>query len=198
MCTLGVCAPASVSAYEMPDRLGSPFRVNPPKLHFHIWTCIFLAPPLPPNSIIGDSRRVALYGVDQLITWKQEDFKELDKVPMLDEVLRAREEITDQIKALKELKGRSFCLSLVCLSYSFVSLSLPRYLLILSPLSFCRRFRRLCLVSLHWLRLVHAIVARCARFDASCSLPTRFHAYRYNAPTHVASLPRAQSTSDDA
>lgn len=54
--------------------------------------------------IIGDSRRVALYGIDQLIYWKQDDFKELDKLPMLDEVLRAREEITDQIKALKELK----------------------------------------------------------------------------------------------
>lgn len=54
--------------------------------------------------IIGDCRRVALYGIDQLITWKTEDHKSLDGMAMLDDVLRAREEITDQIKALKELK----------------------------------------------------------------------------------------------
>lgn len=51
---------------------------------------------------------MALYGVDQLIKWKEEDKKSLDKVPMLDDILRTREEITEQIQALKELKELGF------------------------------------------------------------------------------------------
>eukprot|EP00123_Amoebidium_parasiticum_P011591 comp20802_c0_seq2/m.27380 comp20802_c0_seq2/g.27380 ORF comp20802_c0_seq2/g.27380 comp20802_c0_seq2/m.27380 type:complete len:767 (-) comp20802_c0_seq2:443-2743(-) len=54
--------------------------------------------------IIGDSRRVALYGIDQLIQWKREDKKELDKKPKLDDTIRLAEEISEQIKALEELK----------------------------------------------------------------------------------------------
>lgn len=53
--------------------------------------------------IVGDYRRVALYGVDFLIEKKKEDLLYTGKV-MTDDVIRLREEIADQIKALKELK----------------------------------------------------------------------------------------------
>ena len=53
--------------------------------------------------IIGDYRRVALYGVDRLIANKQEYLTRL-KGDMTEEVLRSREETSDQIKALKALK----------------------------------------------------------------------------------------------
>lgn len=54
--------------------------------------------------IIGDYRRVALYGVDFLISEKKRDLKQLDVDEILDEVIRAREEISEQIRALGELK----------------------------------------------------------------------------------------------
>ena len=53
--------------------------------------------------IIGDYRRVALYGVDRLITYKQDYLTRL-KGDMTEEVLRAREETSEQIRALKALK----------------------------------------------------------------------------------------------
>ena len=53
--------------------------------------------------IIGDYRRVALYGVDYLIKQKEED-KSLIDGEMTPEKIRNREEIADQIKALKRLK----------------------------------------------------------------------------------------------
>lgn len=53
--------------------------------------------------IIGDYRRVALYGVNTLIEAKQEDLLGLSDVPMNEENIRLREEITEQIKALDEL-----------------------------------------------------------------------------------------------
>ena len=53
--------------------------------------------------IIGDYRRVALYGVDYLIRKKEEDKAILDG-EMTDDKIRAREEIAEQIKALKALK----------------------------------------------------------------------------------------------
>ena len=53
--------------------------------------------------IIGDYRRVALYGVDYLIKQKEED-KSLIDGEMTPEKIRNREEISDQIKALKRLK----------------------------------------------------------------------------------------------
>lgn len=55
--------------------------------------------------IIGDYRRVALYGVDFLIEKKKEEKLELANVPMTEEVIRLREEIADQINALKKLKN---------------------------------------------------------------------------------------------
>ncbi|MCI8371465.1 MAG: formate acetyltransferase [Lachnospiraceae bacterium] len=53
--------------------------------------------------IIGDYRRVALYGVDFLIQNK-ENQKATTKLAMTDAVIREREELSEQIKALKELK----------------------------------------------------------------------------------------------
>ncbi len=55
--------------------------------------------------IIGDYRRVALYGVDTLIEEKQEELNVLDVDCFTEEVIREREEIFEQIKALKALKG---------------------------------------------------------------------------------------------
>ena len=53
--------------------------------------------------IIGDYRRVALYGVDKLIEDKQEQ-KAFYTCPMTDDKIRAREEISEQIRALENLK----------------------------------------------------------------------------------------------
>ena len=53
--------------------------------------------------IIGDYRRVPLYGLDRLILEKQNE-KESFNTQMTEEVIRAREEIQEQINALKELK----------------------------------------------------------------------------------------------
>ena len=53
--------------------------------------------------IIGDYRRVALYGVDRLIEDK-EDQKAGTRSNMYEDVIRGREELSEQIKALKELK----------------------------------------------------------------------------------------------
>lgn len=52
--------------------------------------------------IIGDYRRVALYGINRLIEDKQEQFKSLEG-EMTTERIQLREEIADQIKALKEM-----------------------------------------------------------------------------------------------
>ncbi len=55
--------------------------------------------------IIGDYRRVALYGVDVLIEEKQKDLDILNVDCLTEEVIREREEISEQIKALNELKA---------------------------------------------------------------------------------------------
>lgn len=52
--------------------------------------------------IIGDYRRVALYGINRLIEDKQEQFKSLEG-EMTPDRIQLREEIADQIKALKEM-----------------------------------------------------------------------------------------------
>ena len=54
--------------------------------------------------IIGDYRRVALYGVDRLIERKQEEKDALDAAMSTDEIIRDREELSEQIRALKELQ----------------------------------------------------------------------------------------------
>ena len=60
--------------------------------------------------IIGDYRRVPLYGVDRLIERKEEEKRGLDDKHSTDEVIRDREELAEQIRALKELveMGKSY------------------------------------------------------------------------------------------
>jgi formate C-acetyltransferase len=53
--------------------------------------------------IIGDYRRVALYGVNRLIERKREEKSELDSEHSTDEIIRDREELAEQLRALKEL-----------------------------------------------------------------------------------------------
>ena len=54
--------------------------------------------------IIGDYRRVALYGVDTLIEEKKEELEILNVDDFTEKVIREREEISEQIKALNQLK----------------------------------------------------------------------------------------------
>ena len=54
--------------------------------------------------IVGDYRRIALYGIDQLIEWKKEDKKNCGHGVMTDDIIRQREELAEQIKALEGMK----------------------------------------------------------------------------------------------
>ncbi len=67
--------------------------------------------------IIGDYRRVALYGVDVLIAEKHKEMEMLDSSVFSDDTIRDREEMTEQIKALNELK-------VMALKYGF-DISMP-------------------------------------------------------------------------
>mgnify|MGYP005840034581 CR=1 FL=1 len=62
--------------------------------------------------IIGDYRRVALYGIDRLITEKKKDLSQTGGKSMVEDKIRLREEISEQIRALQELKQ-------MALSYGF-------------------------------------------------------------------------------
>lgn len=53
--------------------------------------------------IIGDYRRIALYGVDYLIEKKEEEKKQLEMDYMEEDVIKLREELSEQIRALKEV-----------------------------------------------------------------------------------------------
>ena len=55
--------------------------------------------------IIGDYRRVALYGVDSLIAEKKIELEILDTDEFTEDIIRKREEVSDQIKALNDLKS---------------------------------------------------------------------------------------------
>ncbi len=54
--------------------------------------------------IVGDYRRVALYGIDYLIGKKKEDLNNCGNGNMTDDIIRSREELAEQIRALNELK----------------------------------------------------------------------------------------------
>ena len=54
--------------------------------------------------IVGDYRRVALYGIDFLVAKKKEDFANCGSGTMTDEVIRQREELSDQIRALGDIQ----------------------------------------------------------------------------------------------
>jgi formate C-acetyltransferase len=54
--------------------------------------------------IIGDYRRVALYGVSRLIERKQQEKRDLDAAMSTDDIIRDREELSEQVRALKELQ----------------------------------------------------------------------------------------------
>ena len=54
--------------------------------------------------IVGDYRRIALYGIDQLIEWKKEDKQNCGHGVMTDDIIRQREELAEQIKALQGMK----------------------------------------------------------------------------------------------
>ncbi|NLH63019.1 MAG: formate C-acetyltransferase [Erysipelotrichaceae bacterium] len=54
--------------------------------------------------IVGDYRRIALYGINQLIAWKEEDKANCGDGTMIDDVIRLREEISEQIRALQDMK----------------------------------------------------------------------------------------------
>jgi len=53
--------------------------------------------------IIGDYRRVALYGVDRLLEAKRAEREQIDDMWPTDEVIRVREELAEQMRALKDL-----------------------------------------------------------------------------------------------
>src|SRR5580765_2232329 len=53
--------------------------------------------------IIGDYRRVALYGVDRLLEAKREERAQIDDMWPTDEIIRQREELSEQMRALKDL-----------------------------------------------------------------------------------------------
>ena len=67
--------------------------------------------------IIGDYRRIALYGIDYLMTQKKNDFDNMKISVMDDETIRLREDISMQYRALKEIKD-------MAKSYGF-DISLP-------------------------------------------------------------------------
>ena len=54
--------------------------------------------------IVGDYRRVALYGIDYLMEQKMNDYNNCGDGTMTDDVIRQREELSDQYRALKDMK----------------------------------------------------------------------------------------------
>src|SRR5690625_2908193 len=54
--------------------------------------------------IIGDYRRVPLYGVDRLIEAKRDEIASIDNCHATDEIIRDREELAEQLRALDERK----------------------------------------------------------------------------------------------
>ncbi len=57
--------------------------------------------------IIGDYRRVALYGIDRLLEVKRAEREQIDDMWPTDEIIRSREELAEQMRALKDLASLS-------------------------------------------------------------------------------------------
>ena len=55
--------------------------------------------------IIGDYRRVALYGIDRLLAAKRAEREQIDDMWPSDDIIRLREELSDQIRALEDLSS---------------------------------------------------------------------------------------------
>jgi formate C-acetyltransferase len=53
--------------------------------------------------IIGDYPRVALYGIDRLLDAKRAERAQIDDMSPTDEIIRSREEVAEQIRALRDL-----------------------------------------------------------------------------------------------
>ena len=82
--------------------------LQPIHLKLELQEVLTLLPGLPDGygrgRIIGDYRRIALYGVDALIEDKKEVMLSLEVPSIHEETVRDREEVHDQIDALNELK----------------------------------------------------------------------------------------------
>lgn len=63
--------------------------------------------------IVGDYRRIALYGIDFLIEQKKDDFANCGCGIMTDDVIRQREEITEQVRALNQMKKMAEFMALI-------------------------------------------------------------------------------------
>lgn len=66
--------------------------------------------------IIGDYRRIALYGVDYLIKMKQKDLNEMFVRPMSEDTMRSRDDVAKQIQSLKDLivLGKEYGFDISC------------------------------------------------------------------------------------
>ena len=62
--------------------------------------------------IIGDYRRVALYGIDRLLAAKQAERAQVDDMWPTEDVIRTREELAEQMRALDELRRHGQALRL--------------------------------------------------------------------------------------
>jgi len=80
--------------------------------------------------IVGDYRRVALYGIDHLIAFKKEDLLNYGDGVMTDDVIQLREELSEQIRALEGMKAMAYEI------YEQLGESVPEYIFLPVGISF--------------------------------------------------------------